>query len=155
MQWIVLLYGWGTYSIVLVSSFFWVSPGPTPGEWVPLICVLLSAQEEKTSVTANPGKAWNDPLSYLGGNAMCSNPADSESQPCPVLVYVNCKDYWKSSTNLNSIIYPMNFGVCWEVLFFFFSFSFHLMQVHGNPCGSAGTHWIMKELQALRELEHD
>lgn len=57
-----------------------------------------------SSDTANPGKVWNDSLSCLGGNATCSNHADSESQLCPVLGHRNCQDFWKSSTNLNTTI---------------------------------------------------
>lgn len=58
---------------------------------------------------------------------MCTNPDDSESQLCPLLVHVNCQDYWKNSANLNSIIYPINFEALWEAFsIFFFSFLFTL-----------------------------
>lgn len=65
----------------------------------------IYCHDSRTSgVTANPGKVWNDSLSYLWGNAICSNHADSEIQLNPALGHRNCQDFWKSSTNLNTTI---------------------------------------------------
>lgn len=84
---------------------------------------------------------------------MCSNAAESERQLLPVLVHVNCQDCWKSSAHLNSVIYPIHFEVLRFEAFSVFFFSFHLMQLHRNPWSSAGTCRVMKELEALRELD--
>lgn len=67
-------------------------------------CNIYRRDSHTSSVTANPGKVWNDSLSCLGGNATCSNHADSESQLYPALGHRNCQDFWKSSTNLNTTI---------------------------------------------------
>lgn len=87
-------------------------------------CNIYCCDSRTSSVTANPGKVWNDSLSYLWGNATCSNHADSESQLYPALGHRNCQDSWKSSTNLNTTIAPIIFEVLWEQLRVF---SFHLM----------------------------
>lgn len=67
-------------------------------------CNIYRHDSCTSSVTANPGKVWNDSLSYLWGNATCSNQADSERQLYPALGHRICQDFWKSSTNLNATI---------------------------------------------------
>lgn len=72
---------------------------------------------------------------------MCSSPDDSESKPRTAVVHVNCKYHWERSTNLSS---PSSSPL-----------PLPLMQLLGNPCSSAGPYRVMKEMEALKELEHD